>query len=198
MRKPYLLLALSLFSSLSAAQIPEQTQTAKYIGNLRWKLDNGLIIYRHLEIENDYGFAELGWASTLVISDRLKLEQAWAQEHFYRVYYHDSSVFELCGKSRGAFDQIHNVSDDLAHGVVLRGSKGIKTFGCASDDKIYVEFETPVQMERDVAAVEWQALKPIYLHNLTLLLGAIVAMMMFVTLTTPTLNLLRKALSRSA
>nr|WP_086938934.1 hypothetical protein [Thaumasiovibrio occultus] len=177
MNKKCLAVLLTLLFCAFGSFAKPPTLTAHYIGDLRWQLDNGWVIYRDLDIETQSPF-EFRWAKTQVLTDRLELADHWQGDEYLRLFFYGTKRGDLCGMPRSVFALVQDVDSDLQQGVIIRGAQSLQTSNCATDSRRYVRFDTPAQYQRDVAKRFWDAKMPVMLHNMIIVLGIAVILVL--------------------
>ncbi|MFZ3467387.1 hypothetical protein [Vibrio harveyi] len=184
MNKGVILLVLLVSSFTVNAEIREET--ARYIGDLTWKLENGIEITRKIDLSSRSAFEHLEFAETTVNSDYVTFSNTYVNDVFYSDSLLDVSPFsdDKCGYLEfsvlgGLYRGAEEINDGLTlHSYSLKESNGLASWYCALDQDIKVEFQKSSQYQSDVDQIYWNVKKRVYYHNALLSLSLFVVLLL--------------------
>ena len=182
MNKGVILLVLLVSSFTVNAEVREET--AQYIGDLTWKLENGIEITRKIDLSSRSAFKRLELAETSVESDYVSFSGTYINDVFYSDdllnvnpfsnYKCGSFNFSLLGALEGGAEEI---SDGLTlYSYSLKESNGLASWYCALDQDIKVNFQQNAQYQSDIDEIYWNINKLVYLHNALLIASSLVVL----------------------
>jgi len=159
-------------------------ENAEYIGNLNWKLNNGLSIQRSYEVSSGIAFKELGWASIDVDQDWLYLDNNTLNGTLYVHGYLDVPLFEdfYCFSLERYQYEGSDVNDYIEQGITLNGFTpypDIRSWYCKTKKSIQVNFDKPMDYYKQVNDINWEAKKIVYAHN-TLMVTISLGILLFI------------------
>lgn len=145
-------------------------ENAEYVGNLSWKLDNGISVQRSYKVSSGIAFKELGWASIEVKQDWLFLANNTLDGTLYVHGYLDVPLFEdfNCFSLERYQYEGSEVNDYIEQGITLNGFTpypNMRFWYCKTKKSIQVNFDKPIDYYKQVNDISWEAKKIVYAHN---------------------------------